>query len=214
MLDSITWGNPLQKHLPYLEEGKSPLEKLIPQLVNFTFPKNSSKGVREELNQLVDYVNEVKKYPETLKRYRAYDASLTKIFAQVIIEQNLGEKGAELVDQLLDDTVPLIIKLKFYFQRPRPYQLAEYYKLKLFPFESKSDNSPSYPSGHALQSRVICHVLGNHFPEKFDFFENLSKDIEYSRIYLGIHYPSDVDYALYIAETIMRDRDFKAKYQL
>lgn len=214
MLDSITWGNPLQKHLPYLEDGKSPLEKLIPQLIKFTFPKNSSKGTREELNQLVDYIEEVKKYPEMLKRYRAYDASLTKVFAQVIIEQNLGEKGAELVDQLLDDTLPLILKLKFYFQRPRPYQLGEYYKIKLFPFESKSDNSPSYPSGHALQARLICYVLGNHFPEKFDFFENLSKDIEYSRIYLGVHYPSDIDYSLYIAETITRDKDFKAKYQL
>lgn len=214
MLDSITWGNPLQKHLPYLEEGKSPLEKLIPQLIKFTFPKNSSKGTREELNQLVDYIDEVKKYPEMLKRYRAYDASLTKIFAQVIIEQNLGDKGAELVDQLLDDTLPLILKLKFYFQRPRPYQLGEYYKIKLFPFESKSDNSPSYPSGHALQARLICYVLGNHFPEKFDFFESLSRDIEYSRLYLGLHYQSDIDYSLYIAETIMRDKDFKAKYQL
>lgn len=214
MLDSITWGNPLQKHLPYLEEGKSPLEKLIPQLIKFTFPKNSSKGTREELNQLVDYIDEVKKYPEMLKRYRAYDASLTKMFAQVIIEQNLGDKGAELVDQLLDDTLPLILKLKFYFQRPRPYQLGEYYKIKLFPFESKSDNSPSYPSGHALQARLICYVLGNHFPEKFDFFESLSRDIEYSRLYLGLHYQSDIDYSLYIAETIMRDKDFKAKYQL
>ena len=55
MLDSITWGNPSQKHLPYLEPDKSPLEKLIPQLIKFTFPKNSSKACREELNELVDF---------------------------------------------------------------------------------------------------------------------------------------------------------------
>jgi hypothetical protein len=214
MLDSITWGNPLQKHLPYLEEGKSPLEKLIPKLINFTFPKNSSKGAREELNQLVDFVQELKKDPATLQRYKAYDVSLERIFAQVIMEQNLGEKGADLIDKLFDDTLPLILKLKFYFQRPRPNQLAEHYKLKLFPFDSKSSDSPSYPSGHTLQARVICHVLGNHFPEKFDFFENLAKDIEYSRIYLGVHYPSDNDYSLYIAETILRDKEFKHKYEL
>lgn len=214
MLDSITWGNPLQKHLPYLEENKSPLDKLIPKLINFTFPKNSSKGAREELNQLVDYVSELKRDKATLQRYKAYDGSLERIFAQVIMEQNLGEKGAELVDKLLDDTLPLIIKLKFYFQRPRPYQLAEQYKLKLFPFESRSADSPSYPAGHTLQAKVVCHVLGNHFPEKFDFFENLAKDIEYSRIYLGVHYQSDNDYSLFIAETIIRDKDFKAKYQL
>lgn len=214
MLDSITWGNPLQRHLPYLEENKSILEKHIPQLVRFPFPKNSSKGTREELNQLVDYVNELKQDEETLRRYKAYDVSLTRVFAQVILDQKLGDKGAQLIDQLIDDTKPLIIKLKFYFQRPRPYQLAEYYKLKLFPFDSKSDNSPSYPSGHTLQARLICYVLGNHFPDRFDFFENLAKDVEYSRLYLGVHYPSDNDYSLYIAETIIKDKEFKAKYQL
>jgi hypothetical protein len=214
MLDSITWGNPFQKHLPYLEENASPLEKHIPQLTNFTFPKNSSKATREELNQLVDYIEDLKKDEHALKRYRAYDMSLTRVFAQVIMEQNLGEKGADIVDKLLDETLPLLIKLKFYFQRPRPYQLAEHYKLKLFPFDSKSADSPSYPSGHALQSKLICHVLGNHFPEKFDYFERLAKDIEYSRLYMGIHYQSDVDYSLYIAEVIIRDKDFKAKYGL
>ena len=214
MLDSITWGNPFQKHLPYLEDNKSSLEKFIPQLINFTFHKNSSKGTREELNQLVDYIEELKKDPEALKRYRAYDSSLTRVFAQVIMEQNLGEKGADLVDKLLDDTLPLLIKLKFYFQRPRPYQLAEHYKLKLFPFESKSADTPSYPSGHSLQSKLICYVLGNHFPEKFDYFERLAKDIEYSRLYMGVHYQSDVDYSLYISEVIIKDKDFKAKYGL
>lgn len=214
MLDSITWGNPLQKHLSYLEGEQSPYEKLIPQLIKFTFPKNSSKATREELNQLVDYIKELNKHPDLIKRYKAYDVSLTKIFAQVIIEHNLGEKGANIVDKLLDDTLPLLLKLKFYFQRPRPYQLGEYYKIKLFPYDSRSADSPSYPSGHALQARLICSVLGNHFPEKYDFFENLSKDIEYSRLYLGLHYPSDIDYSLYIAETIMRDKDFKAKFEL
>lgn len=214
MLDSITWGNPFQKHLPYLEENKSSLEKHIPQLIKFTFPKNSSKATREELNQLVDYIEDLKKDEQAQKRYKAYDISLTNVFAQVIIQQNLGEKGADLVDKLLDDTLPLLIKLKFYFQRPRPYQLAEHYKLKLFPFESKSDESPSYPSGHALQSKLICYVLGNHFPEKFDYFERLAKDIEYSRLYMGIHYQSDIDYSLYISEVIIKDKDFKAKYGL
>lgn len=214
MLDSITWGNPFQKHLPYLEDNKSPLEKHIPQLIKFTFPKNSSKATREELNQLVDYVEVLKKDEQALKRYRAYDSSLTKVFAQVIIEQNLGEKGADIVDKLLDETLPLLIKLKFYFQRPRPYQLAEHYKLKLFPFESKAADSPSYPSGHALQSKLICYVLGNHFPDRFDYFERLAKDIEYSRLYMGVHYQSDVDYSLYIAEVIIKDKDFKAKYGL
>jgi hypothetical protein len=215
MIDDIVWGNPLQKHLPYLEEqGTSFLEKHIPQLMKFSFPKNTSKSTREELNQLVDNVEVMKANPEILKRYRGYDQSLTKTFADVVIQQDLGEKGAEIIDKLLDDTLPLIIKLKFFFQRPRPYQLAHAYKLKLFPYATTSSDSPSYPSGHTLQAHLICYVLGNHFPEKFDYFEKLAKDIEYSRLFLGAHYESDNDYSMYIYELITRDKEFKSKYEL
>ena len=214
MLDTITWGNPLQKHLPYLEDRKDFLDPLIPQLTKFSFPKNSSKGAREELNLLVDYVDALKSDEEALKRYKAYDKSLTAVLAQVVVEQNLGDKGVSLIDQLIDDTKPLIVKLKFHFQRPRPYQLAQYYKLKLFPYQSQSNDSPSFPSGHTLQSRVICDVLGNHFPEKYDYFDRVAKDVEYSRLYLGCHYPSDNDYSLFIAETILSSKEFKKKYSL
>ena len=214
MLDTIAWGNPLQKHIPYLEDRKDFLDPLIPQLVKFSYPKNSSKATREELNLLVDYIDDVKKDTDALKRYQAYDRNMTAVFAQIIIEQNLGNKGASLVDQLIDDLKPIIIKLKFHFQRPRPYQLAHYYKLKLFPFQSASNDSPSFPSGHTLQSRVICDVLGNHFPEKYDYFDRVAKDVEYSRLYLGCHYPSDNDYSLFIAETILSSKEFKKKYSL
>jgi acid phosphatase (class A) len=215
MIDSITWGNPLQKHLPYLEqEGTSFLEKHVPQLIKFSFPKNTSKSTREELNALVDNIEVMKNNPEILKRYKSYDKSLTKTFADVIVEQELGEKGIEIVDRLLDDTLPLLIKLKFFFQRPRPYQLAHAYKLKLFPYATKSSDSPSYPSGHTLQAHLICYVLGNHFPEKFDYFEKLAKDIEYSRLFLGVHYESDNDYSMYIYELITKDKEFKEKYKL
>jgi len=213
MLDSITWGNPSQRHLPILE-GEGFLDKHIPQLIKFPFPKNSSKAVREELNQLVDYVSVMKDNQEVLKRYKAYDFSLIKTFGDIIIQQNLGDDAIEMVDQLFDDSLSLLVKLKFHFQRPRPYQLAEVYKLKLFPYDSKSQNTPSYPSGHAFQSRIICMVLGNHYPHLFEYFDNLAKDIEYSRMYMGVHYPSDIDFALFCVDTILADRDFKAKYGL
>lgn len=213
MLDSITYGNPTQKQLPYLE-AESPLDKHLPQLIKFGFPLNSSKATREELNELVDFIGDVKADEETLKRYRSYDASIERIFASVILSQDLGDKGIELVDKILDESLPVILKLKYHFQRPRPYQLAQHYKLKLFPFSSVSAETPSYPSGHTFQAALLCYVLGNHFPEKYGYFDSLAKDIEYSRVYLGLHYPSDNDFSLFCVETIVKDRDFKARYEL
>ncbi len=213
MLDSIIWGNPTQREIKYLN-SESPLDKHIPNVINLEFPKNSSKATREELNTITDYINDLKADEAIYKRYRDYDVNLVKVFANIIIEQKLGDEAAQVIDQLFDDTLPFVLKLKYHFQRPRPYQLAAHYKLKLFPFYSTSSNTPSYPSGHALQANLICYVLGNMYPEKFNYFDNLAKDISYSRQYLGLHYPSDCDYSEYCTQIIIKDKDFKAKYKL
>lgn len=213
MLDSITWGNPTLQQKEYLDK-KSIFDKHIPKLIDFSFPKNSSKATREELNQLVDFTKQLRGNEQYEKRYSSYDVSLERTLAQVIMEHDLGEKGIEMIDSLVDETIPLTLKLKFYYQRPRPYQLAQYYKLNLFPYSTITGNSPSFPSGHTLQSALIFYVLGNHFPDKFDYFERLAKDIELSRLYLGLHYPSDNDFALYCVEMIIKDKEFKQKYSL
>jgi hypothetical protein len=213
MLDSITWGNPTQQQKEYLDKP-SIFDKHISKLIDFSFPKNSSKATREELNLLVDYTKQLKDSENYQKRYVSYDISLERTLAQVILESDLGDKGIEIVDSLLDESIPLTLKLKYYFQRPRPYQLAQQYKLNLFPFSTITGNSPSFPSGHTLQSALILYVLGNHFPDKYDYFEKVAKDIELSRLYLGLHYPSDNDFALYCVELIIKDKEFKQKYSL
>lgn len=213
MLDSIEYGNPNRDLLPLLE-GSSFLDKHIEALSQFTPPKNSSKATREELNQLVDMTNLLQEHPETLKRYISYDIALERTFAGVIQRMQLGEELIQMIDWLFDDLNPLIAKLKMKFQRPRPYQLAHAYRLKLFPYKSLTSDSPSYPSGHALQARTICYVLGNHIPEQFAFFEKLANDILYSRTYLGLHYQSDIDYAILCFNTITKDKEFKVKYKI
>lgn len=213
MLDSIVYGNPTRDYLPSLE-ATSILDKHFEPLSKFTFPRNSSKATREELNLLVDYMNDVAETPDILKRYLSYDYELEKTFANLAMKMNFSEDLINMVDSLFDDINPLLMKLKMYFNRARPYQLAFAYKLKLFPYKSYSSTTPSYPSGHALQAKVIAYVLGNHLPEHYEYFENLANDICYSRQYLGLHYPSDVDFSILCFETIIKDKEFKVKYKI
>jgi len=80
MLDQITYGNPTQNQLPYLE-AKSPLDKHLPQLIKYGFPLNSSKACREELNEIVDNIEKLKASDgDILKRYKLYDQIIGKIF--------------------------------------------------------------------------------------------------------------------------------------
>jgi hypothetical protein len=211
MLDDIVYGNPSQRDLLYLEKESS-FDKFIPQLIKFGFPSNSSKATREELNTLVDYVTSLKAENPVFERYRSYDVDLEKVFAEILIKRQLSQKCIDAVDQIFDDSLPFLLKLKYHFQRPRPYQLAKYYKLNLFPYNSFSADTPSYPSGHTFQALLICNVLGNYNPEMFDYFDKLVKDIQYSRLYLGVHYQSDNDFSVFCAETILKSKEFKAKY--
>ena len=213
MLDSILWGNPTQKQLLHVE-APTPLEAFVPQVITFANPLNSSKATREELNTLVDYVAALKGDAETLRRYSIYDANMKKYWASVVIEHELGDKAVDMIDNLMQEALPFVYRLKYHFQRPRPAQLAAHYKLKLFPFQSFSSDSPSYPSEHVFTTHLICYVLGNNFPDKFDYFDVLLKDVVYSRQYMGLNYPSDCDFAQYCVETIVRDRDFKQRYGL
>ena len=84
----------------------------------------------------------------------------------------------------------------------------------LIKFDSDSSNSPSYPSGHTLQAHLIKYVVGNLKPDKYEYLERFATDVEYSRLYLGLNYQSDNDFALFCVETITKDKEFKQKYGL
>jgi hypothetical protein len=212
MLDTITWGNPLNNHVPYLEANKSNFEKHINELVKFLPPKNSSKATREELNTIVDYLDDVSRDEKTLSRYLSYQGdAVLKPYAKLIGEKQL-DGAVEIVDSLIDDIVPLVYKLKYFHQRPRPHQLAQYYKIKCFPY--LQGTSPSYPSMGVLKARLISYVLGNNYPQYFEILEKIALDIEYSRQYLGLNFSSDIYYSIHIYETIVADADFKERYKI
>ena len=216
-LDLITYGNPTQSQVKYLTE-ESYLDYLFEELSSYTFPKNSSEATKQELNQIVDALNDMQD-PENAKeyigRYRAYDANLKSYFKSGLIKSNIDEQEVvDLVENISQDITPLLMKLKFHHQRPRPFQLAEYYKLKLFPYSSHSSHSPSFPSGHTFQAKIITEVVGNQYPKMYSFLKDLFDDISYSRLYLGFHYQSDLDVGIFCAEKVLKAPDFMKRYKL
>jgi hypothetical protein len=214
-LDFITYGNPTQEQLPYLEKSNFVDSSLFDELSTYKFPKNTSEATKEELNQIVDATNLVKDKDEYLNRYKTYDRHLNKYFIDGLVKGGENEEQIkELITNINEDINPLLFKLKYFHQRPRPYQLAEYYKLKLFPYKSFSADSPSFPSGHAYQGKILTEVIGNLYPKTYSFMVNLFNDIMYSRLYLGVHYQSDIDVGIFCAEKVLSLQEFRTKYKL
>jgi hypothetical protein len=84
----------------------------------------------------------------------------------------------------------------------------------LFPYSSITANSPSFPSGHSYQARIITEVIGNLYPQTYALMQKIFDDICYSRLYLGLHYQSDIDVGIFCADKVLALKEFKAKYKL
>jgi len=210
----LTYGNPSRNFLPYLKT-ESYLDSLLPELASYNFPSNNGQDVIDEINQLINYTNTLSSDEIAQKRYKLYDEDFENYFINVL--SNVGIDRQEITDtikQIHDDIVPLLVKLKYHYQRVRPFQLSHILSMRLYPFESKTASTPSYPSGHSVQSKLYADVLGNKYPKYYKNLQALAADIAESRLAMGLHYPSDVLFGEYVSELAFNHPEFKKKYRL
>ena len=212
-LNQVTYGNPTMEQKKYLEEI-SIVDDLFPKLKNDYFPETNSELVKDELNEIVDYLNDISEQGNEsfLARYKSYDRSLLQVIITTFQEKDIDIE--ELSKDIIKDINPLLLKLKYHYQRPRPRQVAQYFKLKLFPYQSFSADTPSYPSGHTLEAYVILNAIANKFPNEYQFCKEMINDIAYSRIYLGLHFATDNDFAKFVGQEILKHPNFTKKYEI
>jgi len=103
---------------------------------------------------------------------------------------------------LIDSLKPIIIKLKEYYGRPRPAALAKSMGIDFLGDELDSAQSPSYPSGHAIQSYVMAKMLSDQFPEHEENLLKIAELVSQSRIDRGVHFPTDIKYGKEVADSL------------
>ena len=216
--NKITYGNISHNILEKLKK-KCLSDDVIPILIEkygsqLDFPKNDSNSVKQELNEMVEKVKLVREEANSIHfaRYKRYDRNMMQSIVSAFTTKGMDIE--ELATSINDDIIPTIAKLKQKYQRPRPYQLAQYYKLKLFPYDTFSGHSPSYPSGHTIQAYVILNIIGNKHPQAYGFCKQFITDIADSRVYLGLHYPSDNDASYLIGQEILKLKSITDKYKI
>jgi hypothetical protein len=210
----LTYGNPSRNFLPYLKTDTF-LDSLLGELASYPFPNNNGQDVIDEINQLINYTNTLSSDENLQKRYKLYDTDFEGYFVNVLSNVGIDRQDVQnTIKQIHDDVVPLIVKLKYHYQRVRPLQLSHILSMRLYPFESTTANTPSYPSGHSIQSKLYADVLGNKYPKYYKQLQELAADIAQSRLAMGIHYPSDVLFGEYVCELAINHPEFKKKYRL
>ena len=87
----------------------------------------------------------------------------------------------EIIQKLINESAPIIIKIKKHHNRPRPKAMAKKMKTKMQDIEMASMKTPSYPSGHSVKGVLIANVLADKYPNKKDKLKKLGSDITNSR---------------------------------
>lgn len=212
-LNQVTYGNPTQE-LKDMLSRKGLLDDLFDKLKTADMPTNDSELTKEELNEIVDGIALLKDSENIsfLNRYKSYDRSLIQSIITIFKQKGIDVQS--VCEEIFEDVNPLIAKLKVHYNRPRPYQLANYYKLKLFPFQSFSAHTPSFPSGHTVQAYVAMNVIGSMYPTHYKFAKSIIEDVAESRVNLGLHFPSDNDFAKEVGESILKHKEFAKKYAI
>jgi hypothetical protein len=143
-----------------------------------------------------------------------WDEDIFNAFEVTLQRMNIpyDQEYLDYIYSMSEDIGALVVQLKSHYQRPRPFQLALYTNQNLHPYDSVSAQSPSYPSGHAVQALFILSVIAFHYEEKKDELMKLAKQISDSRVILGLHYPSDNEFGLQIVSQLLLKDDIKEKY--
>ena len=157
------------------------------------FPENASKETLDELkyleNKTIDK-NFVEKHDDVTKVFK-------KLFKELELEFNKEE-----VDELLRQSAKYLMELKYKYNRPRPYQLAEFYHMDVTNFNMDSMNTPSYPSGHATQGYLLGKIYSKRHTEYTKEFTDLGEAVAESRIVGKAHFPSDKEFGKKLAERL------------
>jgi membrane-associated phospholipid phosphatase len=111
---------------------------------------------------------------------------------QYIVESRMSEvriaRVFALLNMAMHDAAVACWDAKYEYFNPRPSQLDPEIKTVI-----GLPNFPSYTSGHSTFSAAAAEVLSHLFPRGRDFFHAQKEEAGISRLYAGIHYPSDIE---------------------
>ena len=194
-INSIGYGNPSRRHISLSNANR----KFIGNFVydDIKPPSNSSIVTYGELLYLKELQDQYKN-DSFVSFVKEADRDMESIYKKLLRGKDWG-----YYSQLFKDLASFTSELKIKYNRARPYQLADILNVELYPFDSRSAHSASYPSGHTLQSFVVSEIIAKRDPHLAEEARELTRAIAHSRLVGGYHFPTDNRYALKLGRDIL-----------
>lgn len=160
-------------------------------------PENSSPDTCRELLRMSNEINQMDS--DDVEDIVEKCDDLIKGFIKMCKKHGI-DFPEKYMESLINEAAEIIIKVKYKYNRPRPFQLAPILGIPLRTEMVETANSPSFPSGHACQSKLVANILSIMYPELADKFQRHAEKVAYSRYIGGLHFPSDIVYGVELAD--------------
>ena len=151
-------------------------------------PKNSSNKTLLELEELSRITHDIS--PKDIRLIYMVDRDPLDLFSQAINFNMPVNIFKEIYWGYLDK---IISDLKHFYNRPRPAQLAKILNIDLHVRETKTHDTPAYPSGHSAYAYLAAYIFSEHYPEHKRKFFDIADLCGYARMLQGVHYRSDIE---------------------
>ena len=197
-------------------------KEMLSLRADLQFPANSSDQTRAELDYLLQWQNNRTKEQEDraskvlapigywphisiLKDHSRYESNTHNLFfeGRTVIGDHVTASSypatAKLLEGVTRDMRIMEFYVKYHLLRARPYHLEP----KLEPLARIS--SPSFVSGHTLWAYIQAFTWSELIPNKRKEFLSVAYEIGESREIMGIHYPSDEEWARVLSHRMLEE---------
>ncbi len=188
----------------FLSPNGEPICFEIAQPSNLHFEQELTV-VRDALENLTPHQEEIARYwgegPAT-KQWSPIIDKLIDTYSAPDAPQENPVRAARILAAVqagIHDAFVVTWFFKYLWNIPRPIQLDQSLKPVLV-----TPKFPAYPSGHAVISGTAEVILSYFFPPEAEKLKELAEENAISRIYAGVHFPSDGEQGLRLGRHIGR----------
>jgi hypothetical protein len=149
---------------------------------------NSSEKTKEEIDEIINKTKNLSS--EIINTILLIDKDPLIIYKTLLGSHSL-KFPQEKFDTLYNILFDVIKETKIYFNRPRPNQISEFYKIDIPVLDTGTHYTPSYPSGHVAYATLAEILLSDLYPELSSKFKDITDKVKLARIKQGVHFDSD-----------------------